>query len=826
MVQRLAEKSPLENVLTTWPSARVERLREDYLRPEWVASIGREYVEVKAMKESEGEEIVLRRAKAFAAICREMPIEIFADELIVGWFDYEPHGCALPVKSDPGLGDRLDVLTSRERNPVAITEEQKRVIRDEIMPYWRGDGRHLLRWTSALYDNPPLPEIRELMYFDGSERPNGIINTSMQKWGHVGHTISNSQKVFEKGFLGIKKDAEDRLARLDRSDPEELKKAPFLNGVIIAMEAAAEVGGRFADRARELAEAARDPVRREELLEIAKACDRVPAHPPGTFQEALQSMWFVHILHWWETRNTAAVSPGRVDQYLYPFYQRDLEEGNITEADAQELIDAFLLRFSRYRAAAVAEPSGYLGEAVWGTTHHIDVGGYKPDGSDATNDLSYMFIEGMMHSRMHEPNFGILVHSKTPESLLIKACKLCSLGAGHPMFLNNDAIITSMLSRGTLGGPPITLELARQASAFGCNEPCVPGKDSGFSICISAPAIQAFELTLRNGIRKKYNRQEGPATGDPRSFETFEEFREAVEEQISWIVEKTSIAQNVIEPLIAEYDPTMFQSALIDDCIEKGICREAGGARFNFGPFTSLIGSADIGDSLTAIKKLVYEDRTVTWDELMDALDNNFEGHEALRQKLLDVPKFGNDDDYADEQTAWVRHVYATETIKHKNTRGGHRIPFEIPLGGYVAAGQRVGALPSGRLAGQPLADSCGPTAGSDLNGPTSIIKSVGKVNNAEIYGGQTLNLRLAPEVFKDQVGFKRMADFVRTIVDLKVHHAQINTVSSDVLRAAQEDPDSYRDLMVRVAGYVTQFVELPKNIQDSIIARTEHGLS
>jgi hypothetical protein len=209
MLQQAVENSLLENVLAMWPSARVERLREDYLRPEWVASIGREYVEVKALKETEGEEMVLRRAKAFAAICREMPIEIFEDELIVGWFDYEPHGCALPVKSDPGLGDRLDVLTSRERNPVTITEEQKQIIREEIMPYWRGDGRHLLRWTSALYDNPPLPEIRELMYFDGSERPNGIINTSMQKWGHVGHTISNSQKVFEKGFLGIKKDAED-----------------------------------------------------------------------------------------------------------------------------------------------------------------------------------------------------------------------------------------------------------------------------------------------------------------------------------------------------------------------------------------------------------------------------------------------------------------------------------------------------------------------------------------------------------------------------------------------------------------------------------------
>ncbi len=826
MQQKVTEGIPaLEELMGVAPSARVTRLREDYLSPKWVASIERERIEVEVMKATEGEETVVRKAKVFAAVVREMPIEIFEDELIVGWFDYEPHGCALPVKTDPGLDSRLDVLTSRERNPVVITEEQQQILRDEIMPYWRGDGKQLLRKSSKLYDNPPLPEIRDLMYFDGSERPNGIINSSRMKSGHVGHTIANHQKVLDKGFLGVKKDAEDRLARLDRSDPDEIKKAPFLNGVIIAMQAAAELGERFAARARTLAEAETDAARKQELLDIAGVCDWIPANPARTFHEAIQVTWFIHILHWWETRDTAAISPGRVDQYLYPFYRRDLAEGRITEAGAQELIDTFMLRFSRYRAAAVAEPSGHLGEALWGNTHHIDVGGYKPDGSDATNDLSYMVIEGMMHSRMQEPNFGILVHSNTPESLLIKACQLCAMGAGHPMFLNNDAIITNMLSRGTLGGPPITLELARQASAFGCNEPCIPGLDSGFAICISAPAIQAFELSLRNGIRKKYNRQEGPATGDPRSFETFEEFRGAFEKQVSWLIEQTSIAQNIIEPLIAEYDPTVFQSALIDDCIENGICREAGGARFNFGPFTSLIGSADIGDSLAVVKKLIYEDKTVTWDELMDALDNNFEGHEGLRQKLLEVPKFGNDEDYADEQTAWVRHVYATETVKHKNTRGGHRVPFEIPLAGYVAAGARVGALPSGRMAGEPLADSCGPTMGSDLNGPTAIIRSVGKVNNAEIYGGQTLNLRLDPDTFEGKMGTKRMADFVRTLVDLKLHHAQLNIVSSKVMREAQEDPVSHRDLMVRVAGYVAQFVELPKHVQDTIIARTEHRL-
>ena len=307
MAIEVAEKSLLNEVLGMKPTARVERLREDYLKPYWVASIGREQAEVKSLKETEGEPMVLRRAKAFSKICREMPIEIFEDEMIVGWFDYEPHGCALPVKTDPKLDEKLDILISRERNPVTFTDEQKQILAEGIMPYWRGDGRHLLRWTNKLYDNPPLPEIRELMYFDGSERPNGIINTSRQKAGHVGHTISNSQKVFDKGFLGIKQDAVNRLARLDRSDPEELKKAPFLNGVIIAMEAAAEVGGRFAGRARELAEAESDPKRKEELLAIAKVCDRVPANPAKTFHEALQTMWFVHIINWWETRATAAI---------------------------------------------------------------------------------------------------------------------------------------------------------------------------------------------------------------------------------------------------------------------------------------------------------------------------------------------------------------------------------------------------------------------------------------------------------------------------------------------------------------------------------------
>jgi formate C-acetyltransferase len=816
----------LDGVLTTSLSDRVERLREEYLRPELTLFIDRDRIEARVMGETEGEPMVLRRAKAFAAICRDIPVEVFDDELLVGWFWGSPHGCAFKVRSDRSLEFRLDEIATRERNPVAISDDQKRILIEEIIPYWKAkSGKWELSRSSRVYDDLFLPELNDLMFVSGSKNPDGYISTRFTRASHVGHTIANHEKVLEKGFLGIKRDAEDRLARIDLADPEELEKIPFLKGVIIGMEAAAEVGTRFAERARALAETEEDSERKRDLLRIATVCDRAPAHPAETFHEALQTIWFIHILHWWESPDTSAISPGRADQYLYPYYEKDIREGRLTEAEAQELIDCFLLRFSAFTYNGVSDPEGHLNDALYGAAHHIDVGGYTPDGSDGTNALSYMFIEGMMHTRLHEPNFGILVHSMTPEDLLIKACQLCALGTGHPMFLNHDTLVNNLLGRGTMGGPPITLELARKASAFGCNEPAVPGMDSGIIVGAGVPLQMALQLTLTNGWSHAYGRQLGPETGDPRSFESFEAFRQAFKTQLYWMIDRVSVSHNIVEPLMARLDSTVFQSAMIDDCIEKGICREAGGARYNFGPFISIIGSSDVGDSLAAIKKCVFEEKTVTMDELIDALDRDFEGHDFLHRKLMDAPKFGNDDDSADEQTVWVKHIFAKEVSRQKNVRGGYKLPSEIPLAGYVERGQNLGALPSGRRAGQPLADGIGPALGCDRNGPTAVLNSVAKINHAEFFGGQTFNMRLDPSLFGNPMGVKRLADFIRTFVDLKIHQVQFNIVSSDVLRDAQKEPGKYRDLMVRVAGYVTRFVELPTAVQDAIIARTEHGL-
>jgi formate C-acetyltransferase len=815
----------LESVLTTRPSARVERMRSEYLKSDWIAYIDRDQIEVRSLRESTGEPMVLRRAKAFAAVVRERAIEIFDDELLVGWFDYSPFGGALSVRMDRMLEHSLNMLTTRERNPIAITDEQKRVLLEEIIPFWKGDGTWPMTRGSSAHDDPILPELREITFINGSERPNGLLDTRRMRHGHIGHTIANNERILARGFLGIRDDAQERMSRLDRRDPEDLKKTPFLLGVILAMEAAAELGRRFAARARELANGTDDPARKAELLKIAAVCDHVPAKPARTFHEALQMIWFAHILHWWETPDTAAISPGRMDQHLWPYYQRDIDAGEITPAAPQELIDLFLLRLNRFRYPANSDPEGITSHAMAGTAHHIDIGGYKPDGSDGTNDLSYMFIEGMMHTRMPEPNFGLLVHSKTPEELLIKASKLCALGTGHPMFLNHDAMVATLMARGTLGGPPVTLELARKASAMGCNEPCIAGMDSGYVSGVNASLTKAFAYTLSNGWSAKHNKQLTPQTGDPRSFATFEEFQDAFRKQMAWLIEKASIATNLLEPLYAELDPTVFQSAVLDDCIEKGICREAGGARYNFGPLIPMAGTSDIGDSLAVIKKLIYEEQEITWDELLDAMGRDFDSCDLLRRKLLDAPKFGNDDDYVDQLTAWVKHVFGQEVIKHKNTRGGHKLPNEIPLSTYFTGGLKVGALPSGKKAGQPLADSIGPTLGSDLTGPTAVLNSVAKLDTVEVHNGNTFNMRLDPGLFRDKMGFKRLADFIRTFVDLNIHQIQFNIVSSDTLRAAQEDPASHPDLLVRVAGYVATFVDLPGSLQDTIIERTEHCL-
>lgn len=823
----------------------MERLRAVYLEnskrtePDYTIYFDRAIA--LSMKETEGEPMVLRRAKAFAASVKAFPTEIFEDEPFVGWLGGSP--TAVPVGAEQ-LGARLEIEIDHYTH---MSDEDRRIVKEEIIPYWKGEGDWKRHWFYQNYQGLP-PETREMLYGDPdpdlkkinfitrtpppalpkvlvpddpvrTDPPDrvlgrGLISDGMTRH-HIGHSSFGYEKVLKKGFLGVKKDAENRLARLDWTEEEELRKVPFLKGVILAMDAAAGIGKQFAEAARDAASREKSAWRKNELEKIAHICERVPALPARTFHEALQSVWFTQILNWCETPITFAISPGKVDQYLFPYYENDIREGRLTREDAQELIDCWLMRFAQ-------GVSPFIPKA--GAAYHMDVGGLKADGSDATNDLSYMLIEGMIHTRMLEPNFGVMVHSRTPDDFLIKACQLCVLGTGHPMFLNNDLFVENFLARGTLGGPPVPLELARTSGAIGCNEPHVANHDSEFNVGPFLLLPQVLELVLYDGWSHFHQKHMGVRTGDPETFESFEALQDAFLKQLAYLARHCEISNKNSEITLAQRYPTVYTSALIEDCIEKGMTREDGGARFNFGPCIATAGATDVGDSLAAIKKLVFDEKKITMSDLLAALKNDFKGYEDLREMLLSIPKFGNDNRVVDDMVSWVMKCYCDEVVKHKNTRGGHLVPYQNPLIWYVSTGRLIGALPSGRKAGEPLSDGISPTRGADVSGTTAVFNSVSKIDNAAIFFGQTLNLRLNKTAFANELGIRRLAAMIRTFVDLKIHHCQFNLVSSEILRKAQEDPDKYQDLTVRVAGYVAYFNRLGKPVQDSIIERTEHG--
>lgn len=816
-------KATLNEMFEIKPTKRVERLRERVSLYKTTGQIFKSRAYTRVMKETEGEPQVTRIAKGFAAVAKEMPIDIYPDELIVGFQAGVPRSESANPEVIADLEAELDTLDTREQDPVFISDEDKKILIEEIFPYWRAQGRYERTQQGRTFQLFP-EETANLLFSDPKQFPTvgtGFIDVDIIRLGDPNHATVDFDKVLNKGFLGIKKEAEDRLARLDYADPVENAKVPFIKGMIIALDAASKVGDRAAAKAREMAATEKDAERKTELLKIAEVCDQVPAKPARTFYEALQSVWFTHIMTGWEfCKNVGAMSPGRLDQLLYPYYKADIEAGILTKEEAQELIDCLFLKFA---LAILLNPFGVAQwTAGFAVAQQIDVGGLKADGSDATNELSFMLIEATMHIRTPQPTLGVRVHSKTPEDFLLKACQLVSLGTGHPSFFNDDVIVPALLARERGNNPPIPLELARTCTIIGCVEPQIPGKEGGYTnggyVNLAAP----MELVMTNGMSRIHGKKMGLDTGDPRKLKSFEEVKEAYKKQLSYLVRNLSIAENICETAMAEINPSIFISALLDDCIEKGIPREAGGCRYNFGPSQLGVGIADAADSLTVIKKLVFEDKKLTMAQLCDAVDNNFEGYDEIRQMIMKVPKYGNDEDYPDEQVVWISDIYAHEVKRYKNTRGGYNIPSIIPVTAHVPFGKVIGALPSGRLSETPLADGCSPSHGNDTLGPTAVLNSVGKIDHVQYSNGTQLNLRIDPSVFKDEDGIERLGSLIRTFVDNDVWHVQINVVSSETLRAAQKDPEKYRDLVVKVAGYNAFFVILHKNVQEDIITRTE----
>lgn len=790
-------------------STRVKKLRENHLNLAYnLASIHRLRVETRVMKETEGEPMAMRRAKVFAAVCREMPTVILDEELIIG------HAGVMPLCEDMIPDDVPDLLAGKKITPIKeqvaytfedLDPEEQKVLKEEIAPYWRGDGD----WARTQIGSniKALPDdLKALLFVDETIFPpkRSLIHTPFIKGGHVGHNSANYEKVLKVGLSGIAQEAKKKLAALPAGNENE---AVFLKSVLLALEAAMEVGKRFADRARQLAESEKNEKRREELIKIAQICERVPAEPARNLHEALQSIFLLQVMLYWESPRSMSQTPGRIDQYLYQYYKNDMDTGTINPELAQELFDCYFIKLSHVSYGS-----------------HISVGGYRPDGRDGTNELSYVLIESMKRVRLVEPFFSILVHRRTPERLLMRAAELSAMCTGHPVYLNSDTLTTMMLARGTAGGPCITLQQARKATPVGCYEPVIPGEDSGYMFSGFFNMAAVMELVLTNGYSRKYKKHIGPKTGDPTTFKSFEEVKDAYEKQLATMAEKFSEASNIFEKVFADVLPTPFESSVIEGCIEKVKSREEGGARLNFKQFVGA-GAIDAADSLTAIRKLVFEDKTVSMKEMCQALETNFEGYETLQHQLRDAPKFGNDDDTADELAAWVSHLFAREVARQPNTRGGFSIPLGAPLQYYMVGGWVVGALPSGRPAWHALSDAWSPAAGCDTKGPTAVLASMGKIDNAELTGGVTLNLRFDPSFFKMRDGIRRFTHFIRSFVDQGIFQVQFNIVDAHTLRAAQKEPEKYKDLLVKVAGYSAYYTRIPKPLQDGIIARTEHRI-
>ena len=781
---------------------RIKKLREDSLEAKPTVSSERARIVTEAYRRPEVERapIPIQRALVFKDLMQKKAIFIDDGELIVG--ERGPAHKATPTYPEVcchSLED-LEILNSRPKTNYAVDEETLQLYHDEIIPFWRGRSMRD-RLLAAM-----TPEWKDA-YEAG-------IFTEFMEQRTPGHTVLGD-KIYTKGLLDIKKDIEESLARLDfYHDPEALDKQYELEAMAIAADALILYARRHAELARSMAAEEKNPLRKKELEKIAAVCDWVPAHAPRDFWEALQYYWFVHVGVTTEYNTWDSFNPGRLDQNLYPFYKKGLEEGTLTREWAKELLEAFWVKFNNQPAppkvGVTAEESGtYTDFAL------INVGGLKPDGSDGANELSYLILDVIEEMRLLQPSSMVQVSAKNPDSLLLRALKIVRTGFGQPSIFNTDAIVQELMRQGK------AVEDARKGGSSGCVEAGAFGREA-YILTGYFNMPKVLEITLNNGVDPRTGKKIGLETGDPRNFGSFEELMSAFEKQMKHFIDIKIRGNNVIEKLFATYLPSPFLSLFIDDCVTKGKDYHNGGARYNT-RYIQGVGLGTITDMLTSLKYNVFEQKLVTMDEMLRALSQNFKGYERLRDHLINkTPKFGNDDDYADEQARRVFDLYFNLIDGRPTVCGGkYRINL-LPTTVHVYFGKVTGATPDGRLAGEPVSEGISPVQGMDRKGPTAVIKSEGKLDHIKT-GGTLLNQKFTPQLLADDEGLAKLKDLIRSYFRLMGHHIQFNVVTAETLRDAQKHPEKYRDLIVRVAGYSDYFVDCAKELQDEIIRRTEH---
>jgi formate C-acetyltransferase len=755
----------------------------------------------RSFRETEGEPIAIRRGKMLQRVLTEQPVTIQEGELIVGMKTLTSRGSPVYPEINCAWIERdLDRLATRRDTPFFVSDETKRILREEVFPYWRG------RQIADRIDAAVPPEI-----WKADER--GVIYNYFRS-RTIGHFQAAYDKVLAKGMEGIIRDVERSLAGLDASAADCLSKRQFLESVILACRGAILFAGRYAAEARRLAAAEVDPARRAELERTAAILTRVPARPAETFQEALQSFWITHLVINLETSGHA-FGPGRFDQYLYPYYRRSIDSGEITRQQAQELIDCLWVKFDEITLAKDSGESQT--SSSYPDFQNLNIGGLTRGGRDAVNELSYMCLDALEHTMLPQPGLSAQISSVTQPKFLLRCCEVLRLGTGMPAMFNSDVMVLGMVNRGK------TLGDARASSLNGCVAGFCDGKDRMASTGYFNLA-KALELALNDGVDRLTGEPLGPRTGDPRRFADLAEVLAAFTAQVEHFVDLKVRYDDIVRGIYAAHCPVPFTSAVIDDCVATATDWHAGGSRYKIATMSG-VAVGTVTDALSAIRTHVFEDRSFGMAELIAALDRNWDGREIMRQTLINkTPHYGNDDDRADELAVLVQDIFCTAVERHTDCQGAKYWVDLLPTTSHIALGEVTGATPDGRKAGGWLSEGVSPVQGHDRKGPTAATRSVAKLDHART-NGTLLNVKINPQTVKNDRDLLKLAALIRTFFGQGGHHMQFNIVDRDLLLEAMDQPERHRNLLIRVAGYSDYFTLLSREIQLEILSRAEHGV-
>ncbi|MBR6182809.1 MAG: glycyl radical protein [Prevotella sp.] len=784
-------------------NARIRRLRQQNFDTPTTLSIERALIETAFYKANAGTmPIAVLRARNFYELCKKKTIYIGPDELIVG--ERGPRPKAVPTFPELTCHTVEDLHTLNERplQPYHISQEDIDTYEREVIPYWKGKTQR-----ERIFNH--VSKEWEKAYHAG-------VFTEFMEQRAAGHTAMDG-KMYREGLLDVKERIEHRIASLDYiHDPEATDKQQELEAMAISCDAAILFAERHALLAEEMAAKETDPQRREELLKIADVCHHVPAHAPRDLWEAIQMYWFVHLGTVTELNGWDSMNPGHLDQHLFPFYRKGLENHTLTREDAKELLSCLWVKFNNQPAPPKVGVTA-LESGTYNDFTNINIGGVDREGRSAANELSTIILEIQEELHQLQPGLSIHIAHDTPDDFLIEGIKVIRQGHGYPSVFNTDAYVQEMVRAGK------TVEDAREGGCSGCIEVGAFGKEAylltGY---LNTPKI--LEITLNNGVDPETGKRLGLQTGDPTLFESFKQLYDAWRRQMEHFVNMKLAVNNYIERMFSLYAPATFLSLFIDDCIEKGKDYYSGGARYNT-TYIQCTGLGTLTDSFSALKKHVFDEKRYTMRQMLDALRDNFKGEEKMRQYIRNhTPFFGNDDSEADTIAVRIYDDLVKAIEGRPNTRGGQTHLNMLSTTCHNYFGQVCGATPNGRFAHFAISDGTSPAHGADTHGPTAVVKSLGKLDQTKS-GGTLLNVRFVPSLLKREEDMRKLASLIRTYFKFGGHHIQFNIIDNATLRDAQQHPEDYRDLLVRVAGYSDYFNDMTEQLQNEIIARTENDL-